>query len=57
MDDGLACVLRVDHPQIGKSISKKQYEQVKHANMLRPGPLRAGLFQALERQRCDDRSR
>ena len=50
MDDGLACVLRADHPQIGDSISKEQYERLKHVNMLPPGRLRAGLFQSLERQ-------
>lgn len=49
-DDGLACVVRADHPQVGKSITKKQYEQLKHVNMLPPGRLRVGLFQALERQ-------
>lgn len=50
MDDGLACIVRSDHPQIGKKITRKQYEQLKHVNMLPPGRLRAGLFQALERQ-------
>ena len=50
MDDGLACVVRADHPDIGDSISKVQYERLKHVNMLPPGRLRAGLFQSLERQ-------
>lgn len=50
MDDGLACVVRADHPQVNKRMSKKQYEQLKHVNVLPPGRLRAGLFQALERQ-------
>lgn len=50
MDDGLACVVRADHPKVGKRITKAQYEQLKHVNVLPPGKLRAGLFQALDRQ-------
>lgn len=50
MDEGLSCVVRADHPQVDKKISKKQYERLKHVNMLPPGRLRVGLFQALERQ-------
>ncbi|WP_029013498.1 LysR substrate-binding domain-containing protein [Niveispirillum irakense] len=50
MDDGLACIVRADHPEIGNSISREQYERLKHVNMLPPGRLRVGLFQALERQ-------
>jgi len=50
MDESLACVVRADHPQIGKKISRKQYEQLKHVNVLPAGRLRVGLFQALERQ-------
>ncbi|MEZ0221640.1 MAG: LysR substrate-binding domain-containing protein [Tardiphaga sp.] len=50
MDDGLACVVRADHPEISGSMSREQYERLKHVNMLPPGRLRAGLFQALERQ-------
>lgn len=50
-DDGLACVVRTDHPSIGSKISKSQYERMKHVNVLPPGRLRAGLFHALERQR------
>lgn len=50
MDEGLACIVRADHPTVGNSLSKKQYEQLRHVNMLPPGRLRAGLFQALERQ-------
>ncbi|QRQ89047.1 LysR family transcriptional regulator [Cupriavidus oxalaticus] len=49
MEDGLACVLRAGHPQVNKRISTKQYEQLKHVNVLPPGRLRAGLFQALQR--------
>lgn len=49
MDDGLACVLRADHPQVtGQRISKQQYEQLRHVNMLPAGRLRTGVFKALE---------
>ncbi len=50
MEDGLACVVRADHPLINKRISKQQYEQLRHVNVLPPGRLRAGLFQTLQRQ-------
>lgn len=50
MDEGLACVVRADHPEIGDSISREQYERLKHVNVLPPGRLRVGLFQALEQQ-------
>lgn len=50
-DDGLACVVRADHPTAGKKkVTKAQYERMKHVNLLPAGGrLRAGLFQALER--------
>jgi DNA-binding transcriptional LysR family regulator len=50
MDEGLSCVVRADHPDIGDKITRAQYERMKHVNVLPPGRLRAGLFQALERQ-------
>lgn len=50
MDDGLACIVRADHPLVGEKITRRQFEQMKHVNMLPPGRLRVGLFQALERQ-------
>ena len=50
MDEGLSCIVRAGHPQVGQRITRKQYEQLKHVNMLPPGRLRAGLFQVLERQ-------
>jgi DNA-binding transcriptional LysR family regulator len=50
MDDGLACVVRADHPEISDTLSKEQYERLQHVNVLPPGRLRAGLFQVLERQ-------
>jgi len=49
-DDGLACVVRADHPMVGHRISKAQFERLKHVNVLPPGRLRAGLFQAMDRQ-------
>lgn len=49
MDDGLACVVRADHPEVGDSLSPEQFERLKHVNMLPPGRLRVGLFQALAR--------
>lgn len=50
MDDSLACVVRVNHPEIGESISREQFERLKHINVVPPGRLRAGLFQALAQQ-------
>jgi DNA-binding transcriptional LysR family regulator len=50
MDEGLACVVRADHPQIGDSITREQFERLKHVNIVPPGRLRAGLFQALAQQ-------
>jgi DNA-binding transcriptional LysR family regulator len=50
MDDGLACVVRKDHPDVRNRISREQYERLKHVNVLPPGRLRAGLFQALGQQ-------
>jgi DNA-binding transcriptional LysR family regulator len=50
MDDGLACVVRAGHPEVSDSISREQYERLKHVIMLPPGRLRAGLFQILELQ-------
>lgn len=50
MDEGFSCVVRADHPEVRDNISRKQYERLKHVNVLPPGRLRAGLFQALEQQ-------
>ncbi|RUW65706.1 LysR substrate-binding domain-containing protein, partial [Mesorhizobium sp. M1E.F.Ca.ET.063.01.1.1] len=50
MDDGLACVVRKDHPGVRDRISREQYEMLKHVNVLPPGRLRAGVFQALGQQ-------
>ncbi len=50
MDETLACVVRADHPAIGASISREQFERLRHVNVLPPGRLRAGLFQAMQRE-------
>jgi DNA-binding transcriptional LysR family regulator len=50
MEDGLACVVRADHPLVGDSMSREQYELLRHVNVRPPGRLKVGLFQALERQ-------
>ncbi|MBY8977259.1 LysR family transcriptional regulator [Rhodobacteraceae bacterium NNCM2] len=50
MDDGLACVVRRDHPDVGDNLSPDQYESLKHVNVLPPGRIRAGLFQSLGKQ-------
>ena len=51
MDEGLACVVRADHPDIGASITRDQFERLKHVNVVPPGRMRAGLFQALAQQK------
>lgn len=48
MDDGLACVVRKDHPDIGDTMSRNQFEKLKHVNVLPTGRLKAGLFQVFE---------
>ncbi|MGE1069496.1 LysR substrate-binding domain-containing protein [Pantoea agglomerans] len=50
MSEGLACVIRADHPLVGENLSAEQYEQLKHVNVLPPGRMRAGLYQALEQR-------
>ncbi len=50
MAEGLACVVRADHPEIGDSISRDQFERLKHVNVVPPGRMRAGLFQVLAQQ-------
>lgn len=50
MDEGLACVVRADHPEIGDSITRAQFEALRHVNIVPPGRMRAGLFQALAQQ-------
>ncbi|MDE1994433.1 MAG: LysR family transcriptional regulator, partial [Rhizobiaceae bacterium] len=50
MDEGLACVVRADHPEIHDSISREQYEHLRHVNVLPPGRMRVGLSQALQQR-------
>jgi DNA-binding transcriptional LysR family regulator len=50
MDEGLACVVRADHPDIDDAITREQFERLKHVNVVPPGRMRAGLFQALAQQ-------
>ena len=50
MDEGLACVVRADHPEVGDAITREQFERLKHVNIVPPGRMRAGLFQALAQQ-------
>jgi DNA-binding transcriptional LysR family regulator len=50
MDEGLACVVRADHPQVGDTITREQFESLRHVNIVPPGRMRAGLFQALAQQ-------
>jgi len=50
MEEGFACVVRADHPRIGKRMSKREFEQLRHVNVLPSGRLRVGLFQALARK-------
>jgi DNA-binding transcriptional LysR family regulator len=50
MDEGLACIVRANHPQVGNSITRDQFERLKHVNVVPPGRMRAGLFQAMAQQ-------
>ena len=50
MDDGLACIVRADHPQVGDAMTRERFERLKHVNVVPPGRMRAGLFQALSQQ-------
>jgi DNA-binding transcriptional LysR family regulator len=50
MDDGLECIVRADHPDVDGAISREQFEAMRHVNVVPPGRLRAGVFQALARQ-------
>lgn len=50
MDEGLACAVRADHPSVGDAMTREQFETMKHVNIVPPGRMRAGLFQALAQQ-------
>ena len=49
-DEGFACVVRAGHPEINSNITRDQFERLRHVNVVPPGRMRAGLFQALARQ-------
>lgn len=50
MDDGLDCVVRAGHPLISDAITRDQFETLRHVNVVPPGRLRTGLFQALAKE-------
>ena len=50
IDEGLACAVRADHPGVGDVMTRQQFEAMKHVNIMPPGRMRAGLFQALAQQ-------
>lgn len=50
MDEGLECVVRAGHPEVGETLDRAEFERLRHVNVMPPGRLRAGLFQALDRQ-------
>lgn len=50
LDEGFACVVRAGHPDISSSITRDEFERLRHVNVVPPGRMRAGLFQALARQ-------
>ncbi|WP_325352145.1 LysR family transcriptional regulator [Acidisoma sp.] len=50
MDESLECVVRAGHPEVGDAISRDQFEQLRHVNIMPPGRLRASVFQALAQQ-------
>ncbi|WP_226632708.1 LysR family transcriptional regulator [Novosphingobium profundi] len=50
MDESLACAVRADHPSVGDAMTRAQFEALKHVNIMPPGRMRAGLFQALAQQ-------
>ena len=51
LDESFACVVRAGHPAIGDGITREQFERLKHVNIVPPGRMRAGLFQALAQQK------
>ncbi len=55
MDEGLACVVRADHPEIGDSMTRDQFERLRHVNVVPPGRIRTGLFQAMAQQQIKRR--
>lgn len=50
MDESLECVVRAGHPEVGEAITRDQFEHLRHVNVMPPGRIRAGVFQALAQQ-------
>lgn len=50
MDEGFGCVVRAGHPEVGDALTAETFERLKHVNVVPPGRLRAGLFQAFAQQ-------
>lgn len=50
MDESLECVVRADHPEVGDAITREQFERLRHVNVMPPGRIRSGVFQALAQQ-------
>ena len=50
MDESLACVVRAGHPEVDDALSRAQFERLRHVNVMPPGCIRAGVFQALAQQ-------
>ena len=50
MDESLACVVRAGHPEVDDALSRAQFERLRHVNVMPPGRIRAGVFQALAQQ-------
>jgi DNA-binding transcriptional LysR family regulator len=50
MEESLACVVRAGHPEVGDALSRAQFERLRHVNVMPPGRIRAGVFQALAQQ-------
>jgi hypothetical protein len=50
MDESLACAVQADHPTVGDAMTRAQFETFKHVNVMPPGRMRAGLFQAFAEQ-------
>ena len=46
MDEGLACVVRADQPEISDGITREQFERLKHVSVVPSGRMRAGLLYA-----------
>lgn len=50
MDESMECLVRADHPEVGDTITREQFERLRHVNVMPPGRVRSGVFQALAQQ-------